>query len=66
MRKTVRRQKSTLHGGPVTTEEVRSSRSAEKSVELKEDLDALLDEVDEVLIKNAADFVNSYRQKGGQ
>ena len=35
-------------------------------VELKAELDDLLDEIDEVLETNAEDFVKSYIQKGGQ
>ncbi len=30
------------------------------------DIDDLLDEIDSVLEENAEEFVNSYRQKGGQ
>lgn len=33
---------------------------------LKDDTDALLDEVDDVLEDNAAEFVRSYVQKGGE
>ena len=33
---------------------------------LKADIDDLLDEIDGVLEENAADFVRSYVQKGGQ
>ncbi len=33
---------------------------------LKEELDELLDEIDEVLETNAEDFVRSYIQKGGE
>jgi len=33
---------------------------------LKQELDGLLDEIDEVLETNAEDFVKSYVQKGGQ
>jgi ubiquitin-like protein Pup len=33
---------------------------------LKEELDDLLDEIDEVLETNAEEFVKSYVQKGGQ
>lgn len=33
---------------------------------LDEDLDALLDEIDEVLEDNAEEFVSSYIQKGGE
>lgn len=34
--------------------------------ELKDEMDAVLDEIDDVLEKNAAEFVKSYVQKGGQ
>ncbi len=33
---------------------------------LKDELDDLLDEIDEVLESNAEDFVKSYVQKGGE
>ena len=33
---------------------------------LDEDVDAILDEIDEVLETNAEDFVKSFIQKGGQ
>lgn len=33
---------------------------------LKDDTDALLDEVDDALEDNAAEFVRSYVQKGGE
>lgn len=33
---------------------------------LTEDVDALLDEIDDVLESNAEEFVRSYVQKGGQ
>ena len=34
--------------------------------QLDEDIDAILDEIDEVLEENAEEFVRSYVQKGGQ
>jgi prokaryotic ubiquitin-like protein Pup len=34
--------------------------------DLDEDVDAILDEIDEVLEENAEDFVKSFVQKGGQ
>ncbi len=34
--------------------------------ELDDDVDAILDEIDEVLEVNAEDFVKSFVQKGGQ
>ena len=51
------------------TEEVEASvdsEVAERHKEMTEDIDAILDEIDEVLESNAEDFVRSYVQKGGQ
>lgn len=39
---------------------------ARRGKKLKEDLDVLLDEIDEVLEENAEDFVRAYVQRGGQ
>ena len=39
---------------------------AKKGKELKEDMDALVDEIDEVLEENAEEFVKNYVQKGGE
>ena len=39
---------------------------SEKGEELKADIDALLDEIDEVLEVNAEEFVTAYKQHGGQ
>jgi len=46
---------------PATSEE----RAAAKD-QLDHDVDAILDEIDEVLEENAEDFVKSFVQKGGQ
>ncbi|NNE74312.1 MAG: ubiquitin-like protein Pup [Acidimicrobiales bacterium] len=40
--------------------------TSETGEKLKNELDDLLDEIDEVLETNAEDFVKSYIQKGGQ
>jgi ubiquitin-like protein Pup len=51
------------------TDEVEASvdtETAERRKEMGEDVDALLDEIDEVLEENAEDFVRSYVQKGGE
>jgi len=37
-----------------------------KGEEIKEDLDSLMDEIDEVLEKNAEEFVKNYVQRGGE
>jgi len=39
---------------------------SEKGKELAEDLDKLMDEIDDVLEKNAEEFVKNYVQKGGE
>ena len=39
---------------------------AKKGEELKEDMDALVDEIDDVLEENAEEFVKNYVQRGGQ
>ena len=38
----------------------------ERREKLADDVDAILDEIDEVLEENAEEFVRSYVQKGGQ
>ena len=49
---------------PNTQEEARpKTKTGDK---LKEDVDNLLDEIDEVLEENAEEFVKNYVQKGGQ
>jgi len=50
-------------------EEVEASASsdvAERHEKLTEDVDAILDEIDEVLESNAEDFVRAFVQKGGE
>ncbi len=48
------------------TEEVAETDVAERKEMIDEDVDAILDEIDEVLESNAEDFVKSFIQKGGQ
>ncbi|PKH40504.1 prokaryotic ubiquitin-like protein Pup [Nocardioides alpinus] len=48
------------------TEEVVETDVAERKEMIDEDVDAILDEIDEVLESNAEDFVKSFIQKGGQ
>ncbi|HLB02487.1 MAG TPA: ubiquitin-like protein Pup [Nitrospiria bacterium] len=38
----------------------------EKGKKIKENIDKLLDEIDDVLEENAEEFVKNYVQKGGQ
>ena len=49
-----------------TTEEVVETDVAERKVALDDDIDAILDEIDDVLETNAEDFVKSFIQKGGE
>ena len=48
------------------TEEVVESDVAERKEMIDEDVDAILDEIVEVLETNAEDFVKSFIQKGGE
>lgn len=43
-----------------------SSDVTERHEKLTEDVDAILDEIDDVLETNAEDFVRSFVQKGGE
>ncbi len=51
------------------TDEVEAAEATdvqERHEKLSEDVDAILDEIDEVLEENAEEFVRQYVQKGGQ
>ena len=48
------------------TEAVDTSEVQERVGKLTDDVDALLDEIDDVLEVNAEDFVKGFVQKGGQ
>ena len=41
-------------------------KTTQKGKKLKEDMDKLLDEIDDVLEENAEEFVRSYVQRGGE
>ena len=43
-----------------------AQKLAKRGKELKEEMDALVDEIDEVLEENAEEFVKNYVQRGGQ
>ena len=60
-RQTTRRADETEQAEPGSTDEAR-----ERHEKLSDDVDAILDEIDEVLEENAEEFVRSYVQKGGQ
>jgi prokaryotic ubiquitin-like protein Pup len=52
--------------GEETTEVAPDESVAERKEQLDEDIDAMLDEIDDVLETNAEDFVKSFIQKGGE
>jgi ubiquitin-like protein Pup len=56
------------HGGGDGEDEAQSAAPAgqERREKLGEDVDAILDEIDDVLEENAEDFVRAYVQKGGE
>ena len=47
-------------------EQAPASDVQERREKLNDDVDAILDEIDDVLEENAEEFVRSYIQKGGQ
>jgi prokaryotic ubiquitin-like protein Pup len=49
-----------------STEVTPESDVAERKEALDDDVDAILDEIDDVLETNAEDFVKSFIQKGGE
>ena len=59
-RKSIARREETDRGRSTETD------VAERKEPLDEDIDAILDEIDDVLETNAEDFVKSFIQKGGQ
>ena len=59
-------QKSGSERTDTSASGVAPTADAEKIEQLKNDLDSLLDEIDDVLEENAEDFVRNYVQKGGE
>jgi len=53
-------------GGEAGADGEGPQKLAKKGEELKEDMDALVDEIDEVLEENAEEFVKNYVQRGGE
>ena len=53
-------------GGEEAGEAGGPQKLAKRGKELKESMDALVDEIDEVLEENAEEFVKSYVQRGGE
>ncbi|KQZ70403.1 ubiquitin-like protein Pup [Nocardioides sp. Root151] len=57
--------KKSTEDTPVEEETV-APEVSERKEQLDEDIDAILDEIDDVLETNAEDFVKSFIQKGGE
>jgi ubiquitin-like protein Pup len=53
-------------GPPAESGGAGAGRVSDKGKKLKEDMDRLVDEIDDVLEENAEEFVRSYVQRGGQ
>ena len=67
MDKQERKHDSRKTSSPKETEKVQPNPEVvETGKKLKEEIDTLVDEIDEVLEENAAEFVKNYVQKGGQ
>lgn len=49
-----------------TEDDEKAKNVAEKGKKLTKDMEDVLDEIDEVLEANAADFIKNYVQKGGE
>ena len=61
-----RASKRSSESEEVATEDLATSGVQERHEKLADDVDALLDDIDEVLEENAEEFVRGYIQKGGQ
>jgi prokaryotic ubiquitin-like protein Pup len=61
-----RPQRQNEQADEVETSAESNTDVAERHEKLTEDVDAILDEIDEVLETNAEDFVRAFVQKGGQ
>ena len=59
-------RRKNITGEAQGSETTSAATNASNSEKLKEDMDALLDEIDTVLEENADEFVRSYVQKGGE
>ena len=63
------KKKETRPNKPAEGDDASAGGSAEltkKGKKIKEDLDNLLDEIDDILEENAEEFVKSYVQRGGE
>jgi ubiquitin-like protein Pup len=66
MAETTQKQKPRGDGGDASPAKDGVQKMAKKGEALKEEMDALVDEIDEVLEENAEEFVKNYVQRGGE
>ena len=62
-------QKKKSSGGDAPSakgDDAGQKKIAKKGEDLKEEMDSLIDEIDEVLEENAEEFVKNYVQRGGE
>ena len=61
------KQKSDGGTGEKSSEgEAGTKKLAKRGADLKDEMDSLIDEIDEVLEENAEEFVKNYVQRGGE
>jgi prokaryotic ubiquitin-like protein Pup len=60
------RKQKRVEGPPEGDGGAPSAQVTEKGKRLKDDLDKLMDEIDDVLEENAEEFMKSYVQRGGE
>lgn len=60
------RKQETRKDQPAREEAKPNPKVVEAGKKLKDDIDKLVDEIDDVLEKNAEEFVKNYVQKGGE
>ena len=53
-------------GAEAEAQDAAAAEAAERKAVLDEDVDAILDEIDEVLETNSEEFVRGFVQKGGE
>ena len=62
-----RRDEATAEtGAEAAAQDATAAEAAERKAVLDEDVDAILDEIDEVLETNSEEFVRGFVQKGGE
>ena len=63
---TEQKRKAVRPSSGVDGGEAGSAEVTKKGKKLKEDIDKIIDEIDDILEKNAEEFVKSYVQRGGE